>query len=99
MINSTLKPFLPFLSSAVTTALAEMMSRLYFSSDKIKQLENCYKVVKEMGLEDKIKQITLQFKKRESDKKSPQLRKVFLNPKIKNKHLQLRQSEKNQINC
>ena len=67
--------------------------------EKIEQLKNCYTVVKTMGLEDKIKQITLQYKKREKDKKNPQFAKKLLNPKIYNKHLHLMQNEMLNIDC
>ncbi len=50
--------------------------------EKYEQLENCHKVVKNKGLEDKIKKIVLHYQKLEDSRRNPLFRKKLLNPKI-----------------
>ncbi len=55
--------------------------------EKSKQLENCYKVTKDIGLDRKIKNIILYYKSLEESKRNPQFKKKLINSKIYNKSL------------
>lgn len=50
--------------------------------EKSQQLHNCLKVVEELGLIEKVKQVSLQYKKLEDSKKNPQLKKKLTVAKI-----------------
>ena len=55
--------------------------------EKKEQLENCFKVIKYLGEEKKVKKLFLLYDKLESSRKQPQLRKALINQKIGNKPL------------
>ncbi len=67
--------------------------------DKSIQIENCYKVIKDLGLSDKVTQIRLQYKKLENPKHNPQFRKKLMNPKIFGVNLELSSNMTMSINC
>ena len=67
--------------------------------EKCEQLENCYKVVKHKGLDDKVKKIILQYKRLEKSKHNPQFRKKLLNPKICGLRLELLKDSTINIDC
>ncbi len=67
--------------------------------EKCEQLENCHKVVKDKGLENKVKKIILQYQRLESPKHNPQFRKKLLNPKICGINLELLKDSTININC
>jgi len=55
--------------------------------EKKEQLENCFKVIKHLKEESRVKKLFLLYDKLETPKKQPQLRKALLNQKIGNKPL------------
>ena len=67
--------------------------------EKCEQLENCYKVVKHKGLDDKVKKIILQYKRLEKSKHNPQFRKKLLNSKICGLRLEFLKDSTINIGC
>lgn len=66
---------------------------------KSEQLENCHKVVSDMGLIKKVKKIILHYKRLENSKHSPLFRKKLLNPKIHDINLELLKDATINIDC